>query len=1199
MRAQKTAPLVKQRSEAKAAHATISELVARMEATASATRRAKMFRPRLRLTNTKCSSASIGKACSVGPDHSPSGLAGRCSPSCARAIGAAAVIVTSVNTYFLLSFDKGLLDPMAKEGGGAAAAAGRAHGVDALELMAPAAPPLAQDLRFEPLPGAPLGRVPTPALLAATPPGAQRPLLGAALWPQVEALAGGAAPTVTGRLLLREVPELLTLLGAPAALAREVRRELAGLGPPQPAATAAGDAAATATAHASPSHPALPPVRDSSPSSSGSSTPRNPFDLPVPLGPPAACGPAGPELGVVPASTGLSQDTARLGLQDVDADMGAAAPADEERQASAGDAGLSRPMADLRLDRPAGDAGPRKRSLPTARQLRRHPAVGEGAAGCPAPLMSPPGLPGPPGARDASVAASMAAGLGAAPAAAGQSRAPAAGASTPRRAPGDGSDMAIQEEVLVGLRAAAAAPSGGGGCRTEAVPVQGLPASGDGYVGPGPAAAGPAHHTARGHGPPVRSRFRREDPPAAAGTAAGLRRPSSSSRPSSKRAVHDVAAGASGLRGQHAPPGASGPNAAESAGGAPGAAGLVVSDELFATYIEECMLTDFAAAAAGPGVVALAPRSRITNWPALDAALRALGYRSDCPDAWSVLGVAPARPAHDPASGVARRLELARTLLSLADEAAWRADDLAQAAAAQHRFEEAADAILREVAVGGGRQGQVPVDRRLCQELGAGGVSLLLSLSAPGGVLATQCSDHLGLPESLKRSVLPVAVASRLWLGMCSSQAAPHWEQVDGCEVTLWSPSAPDEVGRLLGGFVRHLGRGGHGTVLKLVCPLDELPGCLTPVAVLQHWGHSGLAERWAGVLAGVEFALEPVEQISPGARFPQAVWRPLGVLTFRHGAVLGLPAALSATGSAPPLVEVGVTIHVDFPTWSEPEVLRELGLVMGAGWHASEPRRSPASQQSGPRLRVSLYAGHGACLALDAAIFARTIHRRLRPWGGVAARGDILMDDTALLLAVTGPGAFPVVGGNCEELLPLGPRNAVLRTTLDEARWEEDMRAWQGADPGCAALHLRYKRLVQEGRMWASAPGTAARRRQAAMGGAGVSTRLVLQLRGPPGPRPDALVRTIGDMLQGALGRPVQAVNPEDALTSYALRPRRGVVMGAFTGVFEVAVGTQAEARHLHEVLHGRGVQLGQDLLALEVSLAPLAERPGNGRRC
>ena len=82
-----------------------------------------------------------------------------------------------------------------------------------------------------------------------------------------------------------------------------------------------------------------------------------------------------------------------------------------------------------------------------------------------------------------------------------------------------------------------------------------------------------------------------------------------------------------------------------------------------------------------------------------------------------------------------------------------------------------------------------------------------------------------------------------------------------------------------------------------------------------------------------------------------------------------------------------------------------------------------------------------------------------------MAARGDIFKDDTALILSAAGAAAFEIAGPNCLELFPLSQRTAVIRTALDELRWQEDLRDWFEQDPSTAVFQLRHKRLVQKER--------------------------------------------------------------------------------------------------------------------------------------
>ena len=155
-----------------------------------------------------------------------------------------------------------------------------------------------------------------------------------------------------------------------------------------------------------------------------------------------------------------------------------------------------------------------------------------------------------------------------------------------------------------------------------------------------------------------------------------------------------------------------------------------------------------------------------------------------------------------------------------------------------------------------------------------------------------------------------------------------------------------------------------------------------------------------------MEFIAQPVEHISPGCRFAQVAWRPLGLLTFRSNAILSMPATLSMSE---PLQEVrsGVALCVDYPSRMEPQTLLEMKAFAEGGWEITEPRRSPASQRRSPRLRLTLSTGAANCSLMDAAILVQRLTQQLRGLGGTAARLDIMFDDTALVLRGGGPADY------------------------------------------------------------------------------------------------------------------------------------------------------------------------------------------------
>lgn len=618
--------------------------------------------------------------------------------------------------------------------------------------------------------------------------------------------------------------------------------------------------------------------------------------------------------------------------------------------------------------------------------------------------------------------------------------------------------------------------------------------------------------------------------------------------------------------------------------------GLLVSDTMFTMFLEECMLRYFAPAAAQPEAVRITPRSQIRLWADLEPIVKELRYQPTRTDPRVALGLAPSRSAQEQVTAVRRRVEFARLVLTMADTGGWASADLVAAEAAERALRNHGDVVLRELSNADSRRCASRPQTRLCQVLEAVGLQLLNTLREPTSVCGTQCSDHLGQqaqwPDNIVDPSGPhhyiLACASqqrprgrRKWLVESSPCGPPppltKWED---CSAASWCKRPAKEHAIRCDWCARWT---------SYRAALHRRRFCNTGRA---------LGERWAGLLSRVEFGLQPFQQIAPGGRFAQVSWESLGLLTFRKGASLGLPTTII------PRVAVRRTIFLDYPTVHTAAIWRLVRGCAGAGWRFTEPQRSLASSKANPRLRQTLYSGMAQCAAADAAGVAQGLQWRMLLHRGFAALGDIFHDDLALMMTAAGPDAMIQASPSCTEMFPLSSRVAVDCTTLDEDKWEKDLCGWFAADLGKAMLHLRHKRLVNHGSRWVAAPRTVPRQRQLATREDDVSKCRAIQLQGPPGPRPSQVVSAVASAIHRSLGREVRAVEPDDPLVAYTLRPTRGVVAGAMTGHMELAVGMPGEARHLHEAFHGRGVQVGVDLLSLEFRLLHNSEQSGNGRR-
>lgn len=383
---------------------------------------------------------------------------------------------------------------------------------------------------------------------------------------------------------------------------------------------------------------------------------------------------------------------------------------------------------------------------------------------------------------------------------------------------------------------------------------------------------------------------------------------------------------------------------------------LQIATELFAEFMEEVALEAFEIIAAGAGNTTITPRYELNNWTAWEATLGAIGFDVNQSDHWLALGVPMGKRANAQKATARRRTELVKLLATIARRPAWSREDMTRVEGAVEAFEKHAEGLMRELASRTDR-GESSNGGMLRQELGNEALDLVTALIPMPRQIATQCLHEIVPMEALPEGTLPREEAARVSAAMASSNGAAAILQAMGeGELVLWSPNAPEDVGRVLGNFVRRVSQQGRGLTMHLVSPVEPLPGCCAATSIMQHWAHPALTERWAGVLERVCFATQPLEVMPPGARGAQAKWTALSIMTFKKGAVLAIPSVVMA---AEPVAraEEDTTLLLEFPAALEAEVHRLLGPGTPQCWRRGEPRRSVASTKEAPRLRMTLHA--------------------------------------------------------------------------------------------------------------------------------------------------------------------------------------------------------------------------------------------------
>ena len=218
----------------------------------------------------------------------------------------------------------------------------------------------------------------------------------------------------------------------------------------------------------------------------------------------------------------------------------------------------------------------------------------------------------------------------------------------------------------------------------------------------------------------------------------------------------------------------------------------------------------------------------------------------------------------------------------------------------------------------------------------------------------------------------------------------------------------------------------------------------------------------------------------------------------------------------------------------------------------------------------------------------------------------DCVSDAAAYLVDLTSPGAAQAAWPLCEDLVFLQPRLLTIRTAAQQEVWAQLLEQVFERDPDAAILRVRWRPSRHGGRIWATPPVTAQQlgaasrlAARAAVPSAAADGRTTLSLRGPLGHDPARVMTEFLAVLQTRTGLSLmQATDAADErLGTWRLLDGVGDPGGA--GRVRLALSSLDEARRVAAEFHGRAINVGPDLIAIEVSNDLLgAPGAGNGRR-
>ena len=169
--------------------------------------------------------------------------------------------------------------------------------------------------------------------------------------------------------------------------------------------------------------------------------------------------------------------------------------------------------------------------------------------------------------------------------------------------------------------------------------------------------------------------------------------------------------------------------------------------------------------------------------------------------------------------------------------------------------------------------------------------------------------------------------------------------------LVCWAPADSSTLGRLLSAFMQHAADELHPRSLRLVVPLDTLPGCSSATGIVDLWSHPLMQDKWKPIVRKTEFTSQALQVVQSGSVAPTTSTRTLMIVTISASCDFSPPSVLSVSE---PLFQVdrGHGIRVDCLCSDLMRVRRSVATALSTRpvrW--TDPSRSPGSTSTAARV--------------------------------------------------------------------------------------------------------------------------------------------------------------------------------------------------------------------------------------------------------
>jgi hypothetical protein len=617
----------------------------------------------------------------------------------------------------------------------------------------------------------------------------------------------------------------------------------------------------------------------------------------------------------------------------------------------------------------------------------------------------------------------------------------------------------------------------------------------------------------------------------------------------------------------------------------------LISEKIFCQWLEDEIMTHFELVKAvvdstsnndtGPAIPITFPR----DWAGLENILKKLAYNMSTIDHWACLGLAMYE-GPEPNEGIINsRIRTANLLCDLALKSNWAAQDKTAAEAAKARFDEATGHCENELAgVLAERRKIRPSKLPLWKELGLEGRKLIEDTAEfLDEEILLSWSDVLN--ESKPLSVLE---DSRKIADLAEKGDEKLWDALANRSVVLWAPTDKNALARCLSTLLRRSGPGSRPKSLRLVVNMPLAHGANSVQQVLDSWWHPMLSEKWATIVKSYAFCNAPLEMVLPGRNAPAHSRMGMVVFTLSHEAHHAPPRMFDLKAPILKLNEV-VAVTVDIPTNKTAALMTWLAHKDLKKVTCRHPVRSPLTTKEVPRVNLQLIFPQDST-ELEQLLIMKELRRVTFTQDTFFGLNTMHRSSNAMVLEVNSPLGLRHFWPLCSQLIPVSKNKVLIYTETAADTWIDSMNALLKQDPDTAATKLKWKPSKFGGRPFAVPSATSttlgATSRQAGKTSSSRMDHITdITVRGELGREDGAILKSLMQHLALKTGLNIKVGNELGGPKVNEYVHLASIDPSAPPGRLRLYLGSQDDVRRVANALHGQVVEVGSDLVAIEVT--------------